>query len=348
MERSTPTNPLQSGRPLTKEELRELESAPKTRSGVLFDRFICLCPVLTGLLALLEYYQVPNLKGNETTDVYAVFILLLTGAAAVGFLWSLTGKKAFYTLRFRAPFYTFVFALFILYDLLTLKTGTLILPYFPWMDQILNGLINDRAYLLECSFNSVVLLLTGWFCGAAAGLVTGIACGYNKRIDYWIAPFMKLLGAIPSTTWLPVVMVLAASLYKGSVFIIALGVWYSVTIASLTGITNIDKSYFEAARTLGAKGRQLVLRIAVPFALPNIFQGLTQGMSSACMALMVAEMIGVESGLGWYISWKKSWAQYGDMYAAVGLICLIFVLVNLLLSHIKQHVLRWQEGMVQE
>lgn len=103
-------------------------------------------------------------------------------------------------------------------------------------------------------------------------------------------------------------MVLAASLFKGSVFIIALGVWYSVTIAALTGITNIDKSYFEAARTLGARGRQLVFRVALPFALPSIFQGLTQGMSSACTALLVAEMIGVESGLGWYITWQKSWS----------------------------------------
>lgn len=341
-------NSSQYLRPLTKDELRELESAPKTRFGILFDRFVCFCPVLGGVLSLLEYYFIPNLKGNETTDTYAIFILILTGAAAVAFLWSLFSKKTFYWLRYHAPFYTFVFCLFIIYDFLTLKTGLLILPYFPWVDQILNGFINDRVYLLDCTINSVVLLLTGWGSGAVVGLITGIGCGYNRNIDYWISPFMKLLGAIPSTTWLPVVMVLASSLYKGSVFIIALGVWYSVTIATLTGIRNIDKSYFEAARTLGCSSRQLVMNVAIPFALPNIFQGLTQGMSSACMALMIAEMIGVESGLGWYISWKKSWAQYGDMYAAVALICLVFVLVSLLLSLVQHYVLRWQEGMVQE
>ena len=178
--------------------------------------------------------------------------------------------------------------------------------------------------------------------------MTGVACGYNRRINYWIAPFMKLLGAIPSTTWLPVVMVLASTLFKGSVFIIALGVWFSVTIATQTGINNIDKSFFEAARTLGAEGSQLVFRIAIPFVMPNIFQGLTQGMSSACTALLVAEMIGVESGLGWYISWQKSWAQYGKMYAAIVLICVIFVVVNALLTFIRRRVLRWQEGAVHE
>ena len=61
-------------------------------------------------------------------------------------------------------------------------------------------------------------------------------------------------------------MVLVSSLFKGSVFIIALGVWFALTIASSTGIQNVDKAYLEAARTLGAKGHQLVFRVAIPHA----------------------------------------------------------------------------------
>ena len=240
--------------------------------------------------------MIPNLPGNESTDVYAYFIGVLMAAVFAVFLVSFVNKKVFYTLRYKAPFYSFIFLMFLAYDWLTLKTGLLVLPYFPWVDQVLWAFISDRAYMAECTVNSLILLFTGYFTGAGLGLVTGVACGYNRRINYWIAPFMKLLGAIPSTTWLPVVMVLASTLFKGSVFIIALGVWFSVTIATQTGINNIDKSFFEAARTLGAKGSQLVFRIAIPFVMPNIFQGLTQGMSSACTALLVAEMIGVESG----------------------------------------------------
>ncbi|WP_303147105.1 ABC transporter permease [uncultured Cloacibacillus sp.] len=340
--------PIIPSRHMTKDELRELESAPKTPFQIFIDRLVCFSPVIAGALALAEYYMLPNLPGNESTDVYAYFIGVLMAAVFAVFLVSFINKKVFYTLRYKAPFYSFIFLMFLAYDWLTLKTGLLVLPYFPWVDQVLWAFISDRAYMAECTVNSLILLFTGYFTGAGLGLVTGVACGYNRRINYWIAPFMKLLGAIPSTTWLPVVMVLASTLFKGSVFIIALGVWFSVTIATQTGINNIDKSFFEAARTLGAKGSQLVFRIAIPFVMPNIFQGLTQGMSSACTALLVAEMIGVESGLGWYISWQKSWAQYGKMYAAIVLICVIFVVVNALLTFIRRRVLRWQEGAVHE
>ena len=344
----TPKESAQAPMPLTREQLLELERAPRTPRQVVLDYVICASPLLMGALALVEYLYIPNLKGNTSTETYVVFIGLLMAALGAAFIAAFFRRSVFDALRYKAPFYSFVFILLAGYDYLTLKTGSLMLPFFPWVDQVLCAMLEDWQYLLECSLNSLILLGTGYFTGAGLGLATGIACGYNRRINYWIAPFIKLLGAIPSATWLPVVMVLAASLFKGSVFIIALGVWYSVTIATLTGITNIDKSYFEAARTLGARGRQLVFRVALPFALPSIFQGLTQGMSSACTALLVAEMIGVESGLGWYITWQKSWAFYGKLYAAIVLICIIFVLVNLALALIKNRVLRWQVGMVQE
>ena len=93
-------------------------------------------------------------------------------------------------------------------------------------------------------------------------------------------------------------MVIASSLFGGAVFIIALGSWFAVTVASMTGIANVDRDYFEAARTLGASEQQLVFQVALPHAMPSILQGCTQAMSSSCTAIMIAEMLGVKSGLG--------------------------------------------------
>lgn len=235
----------------------------------------------------------------------------------------------------------------IAYDYLTLKTGKLPLPYFPWPDKILNAIIEDRHLLLDCIKNSLILLFTGYFFGAFIGLITGISAGWSKKVHYWVMPIIRILGPIPATTWLPIVLILATSLFRGSVFLIALGVWYPVTFATFTGVVNIRKSFFEVAKTLGAKEKRLVFRVALPAAMPNIFQGLTQGMSVACTTLMVAEMMGVESGLGWYITWQRGWAEFGKMYAAVLVICLTFTLVNVVLNQAKKRVLRWQEGTIQ-
>lgn len=327
----------------TKEELLAMEEKPKTKAQRILDKIILFLPILMCLIHMAEYYYVPNHGSNTNTHVYGIFLAILGAACLVGAIVSLFNKKTFYYFRYKAPFYTFVFMIMMGYDILTLKTGKLMMPYFPWVDKVLNAAISDRAYLIDCVKNSLILLFTGYFIGVFLGIISGILCGYSKKVSYWVMPFIKLLGPIPSTTWLPLVMVLMSSLFKGAVFIIALGVWFSVTIATITGITNVNREYFMAARTLGAKGNQLITKIAIPSALPSILQGMTQGMSSACTALLVAEMLGVESGLGWYITWQKSWAEFPKMYAAIVIICLIFIIVNWVLNKIKKGVLKWQE-----
>ncbi|BFL75897.1 ABC transporter permease [Finegoldia magna] len=331
---------------LTRERLIELESRPKTKVQKILDVIKLILPIIMGVICVFEYVLYPNLKPDATqTNTYVVFIWALVALYGVFFIASFFKKSIRAKLVYKAPFYAFVFFLLTLYDFLTLKTGILTLPYFPWVDKILNSIIADKALLIKSVKSSLKLLFSGYFIGAILGLITGILCGYSKKVNYWISPFMKLLGPIPTTTWLPLVMVLATSLFYGSVFIIALGVWYAVTISTITGILNVDKSNYEAAKTLGATGNQLITKIAIPSAMPNIFGGLTIGMSSACTALLIAEMLGVESGLGWYITWKKSWAEYASMYGAIIIICLTFIAVNFVLSLIKKRVLKWQEGM---
>ena len=120
----------------------------------------------------------------------------------------------------------------------------------------------------------------------------------------------------------------------------------SVLLAIFTGCvnSNVDKEFFEAAKTLGANKRQLVFRVAIPHAMPSILQGCTQAMSSSCVALMIAEMLGVKAGLGWYMTWQSGWASYDKMFAALFVICFIFTIVTKGLERIKRYALRWQNG----
>lgn len=333
---------------LSREELLDLENARKTPRERAVDHAVCLLPVLVGMGGILEYLYVPNRPGYRTTFVYVWFLGALVALSLAGVLLTFCSGRTMRHIRHKAPFHVLIYLLFIGYDLLTDKSASLMMPFFPSVDQVLNAILSDGAYLFDCTWHSLILLFTGYAIGLVVGLATGIACGYSRRINYWISPFTRLLGAIPSTTWIPVVMVLAMSLFQGAVFIIALGVWFAITVSTITGIRTIDRSYYEAARILGASSRQLVTHVSIPSALPSIFQGMTQAMSSACTALIVAEMIGVQSGLGWYITWQKNWAEYDKMYGAIVVICLIFVAVNFLLERIRRRVLVWQEGMVEE
>lgn len=343
-------NQSQPGR-LTRQQLRELETKEKTRGQIILDWIIMVLPAVCGGVAVLEYLLVPNNSPNKNPNTYLGVLAVFIVAYVLYFLFALVkklraDKTVLEKLRYRAPLFSALFLLLAGYDYLTLKTGILTQPFVPCMNYIINIAWEDRAYLLECTLHTLRLLFLGYFIGIAIGLVTGITCGYSEKVRYWVNPIIKFLGPIPTSTWIPIVMVVATSLFKGAVFIIALGSWFAVTVASMTGISNVDKDFFDAARTLGASNRQLVFRVAIPHAMPSILQGCTQAMSSACVAIMIAEMMGVKAGLGWYMNWAKSWAAYDKMFAALFVICFIFTVVTKALDLIKRRVLRWQNGVV--
>ena len=334
---------------LTRRQLKELEEKEKTSAQKTAEAVIMILPLLCGCIALMEYMILPNSSRNGKSWSY-VWVL---GAAMTSYLVCLvaalvrsrSGKKMFYEkLHYKAPHISALFLFLALYDYLTLKTGVLTQPFVPCMNYIINAFLADYQMLLDCTLSTLKLLFLGYFIGVSLGLITGIACGYSPKVRYWLDPIIKFLGPIPTSTWIPIIMVVASSLFGGAVFIIALGSWFAVTVASLTGISNVGKEYFEAARTLGASNRQLVFRVAIPHAMPSILQGCTQAMSSSCVAIMIAEMLGVKSGLGWYMTWQTGWASYDKSFAALFVICLIFTLVTNGLERIKRYLLRWQNG----
>ena len=277
-EKNTTVEQLSS---LNRRQLKELEEKEKTRAQKTLEAIVMLLPILCGAVALVEYLVIPNKSRNWKPWSY-VWVLGIAIAAYIIFLLYATiksrgGEKQFYEkLHYKAPRYSALFLFLALYDYLTLKTGVLTQPFVPCMNYIINAFLVDYKMLLDCTLNTLKLLFIGYTIGVSLGLLTGITCGYSKRVRYWVDPIIKFLGPIPTSTWIPIII-------------------------------NVKKDYFDAAKTLGANNRQLVFRVAIPHAMPSILQGCTQAMSSSCVAIMIAEMLGVKSGLGWYMTWQMVW-----------------------------------------
>lgn len=340
---------ITNGKKLTRQQLKELEAKQLTRSAKIINMIIYILPVFCGIVAVAEYQLIPDNSPNRNPGLYLscliILIFLYAICAVAAVIRYIIGKKVFYEkLRYWSPLFAVLFLFLAFYDYLTLKTGILTQPFVPCLNFVLNAALEDWLVIVDCTVHTLWLLFLGYSIGVTLGLITGIICGYSKKCRYWVDPVINFLGPIPTATWIPITMVVATSLFGGAVFIIALGSWFAVTVASMSGISNVDKDFLEAAKTLGASQRQLIFNVAIPHAMPSILQGCTQAMSSSCTAIMIAEMLGVKSGLGWYMNWSKSWASYDKMFAALFVICIIFTLVTKTLEAVKRHVLRWQIG----
>lgn len=236
--------------------------------------------------------------------------------------------------------------LFSLWELLTVKTAALPLPFFAPPQALIEVYLTDWPRLLNSLYHSLSLLLLGVMIGTLTGFISGMAIGWSQRIGYWVHPILRLLGPVPSTALLPLCLFIFPSSFGASVFLIALATWFPVTILTWSGVANIDKAYYDVARTLGASQRFLIFHVAIPAALPNVFVGVFMGLGASFSVLIVAEMVGVKAGIGFYLQWAQGWAAYPNMYAA--LIVMAFLcsgLISLLFS-VRNRLLSWQKGVM--
>jgi NitT/TauT family transport system permease protein len=220
------------------------------------------------------------------------------------------------------------------------------LPYFPSPATVLQSLINDRALLFDSTWHSLLLLLSGYLIGAVIALITGICIGWFPYARYWGMPVLKVIGPIPATAWVPLAMVLSPSGAISAVGLVALAVWFPVTMLTISGIANTRASYLDVARTLGAGKKYLIVHVAIPAALPSIFVGLFMGLGTSFLTLIVAETVGVKSGLGWYVSWAQGWAEYGKVFAALSIMAAFFSTIMTVLFMVRDRVLVWQKGVI--
>ena len=232
------------------------------------------------------------------------------------------------------------------WEVITAKLALLPLPFFAPPQTLLEAYVDDWPRLLECAWRSSLLLGTGYLIGAAVGFSFGITIGWSKIAAYWGHPVLRLIGPLPPTAWLPIAFFLFPSSWSASIFLIALATAIPVAILTWSGVSSVPSAYYDVARTLGAKPRFLVLKVAIPAALPHVFVGLFMGMSSSFVVLVVAEMLGVKAGLGWYLGWAQGWAAYSNMYAALLVMALLCSGLVTLLFAVRNRVLSWQKGLV--
>lgn len=282
---------------------------------------------------------------NFTTELGVVALVVALLLAAVALL----GAHAWSVGRYLRPAGQWLIAgplLLALWEVLTAKLGLLPPPFFAPPQSLIDVAYEDWARLGLSTVHSLRLLAHGFVLGALVGFGTGVWIGWSRVAGYWVHPVLRFLGPVPASALLPLAFFFAPSSYAAAVFLVGLATFFPVAVLTWSGVASVNKSYYDVARTLGASEWFLVLRVAVPAALPQVFVGLFMGLGASFSVLVTAEMMGVKAGLGWYLQWAQGWAAYANMYAALLVMAVLCSGLITLLFTVRDRALSWQKGTV--
>jgi len=304
--------------------------------------------IISLLFAVLIDVLIPNSDLQPATDkpYFRYFLFILGGVYVVFFIISFINKKVSKKIEGIGPLLAGAVLLLNIINIVCSKYSLLPVLFFPSLDRVFAVFINDRELLIKCVISSGKLLIIGFAIGAIIGFTTGICVGFNKKIAYWVNPLTKVIGPIPATSWSPLVLSLFSTSYQAAIFMIALAVWFPITVMTSNGIQNVQQTYFEVADTLGANKFYKIFKVGIPAALPSVFLGVFYATTGSFITLVTAEMFGCKSGIGWYLNWQKSMMLYANVYAGLILLAVLCNLIITLLFRIKDRLLEWQKGVI--
>jgi NitT/TauT family transport system permease protein len=172
-------------------------------------------------------------------------------------------------------------------------------------------------------FTSMRRLVVGYLVSLCGGVGLGLLLARSRPLRESVGTVVTGLQALPSICWLPLALLWFGLSETAILFVVVAGSLLAITVATEAGVSNVPPLYVRAARTMGARGATLYLRVILPAALPAILSGMRLGWTFAWRSLMAGELLFVSGGLGQLLATGR---ELGDMSRVMAVMVAIVTL----------------------
>ena len=202
--------------------------------------------------------------------------------------------------------------------------------------------IKDNYILL--SYHSLITffeILFGFMLGILFGMYTGILLIISKSMRKWMLPFIILTQAIPIFAIAPLLTLWVGYGIWSKIIMTTLIIYFPITIAFYDGLKRIDPMIIYLAKMMGANTYSMLIKIRIPYALPQLSSGLKLAAAFAPMGAVIGEWVGSSKGLGYLMLYASGRVQIDLMFSSIIILAFFTILLYNLVSFISNYITRW-------
>lgn len=183
--------------------------------------------------------------------------------------------------------------------------------------------------------------------GAGSGIVVGfllaIAMMQLRVLERALMPLVVVLMVTPVVAIAPALVIAFGFGMMPKYLVTAIVVFFPVLVNTLAGLKAVDSRSIDVVKTLHASGWETFWHLQLPGSLPFLFAGLRIALPLAVVGATIADIAaaGEGGGLGSMVQNASSQGNLTVAWTAIGLLCVLGVLLTALLNVIRARVLWW-------
>lgn len=181
---------------------------------------------------------------------------------------------------------------------------------------------------------------------AALGLVVGMALGIALAVGVWassllsglVTPGALLVQSFPIVAMIPIIARVMGYDVKTVITIVIIISFFSTFVLTRAGLDRQPAGAEDVFRVIGANRRSVLLRLALPSAIPNVFIALRLTATNCILSALVGEFLMGTHGLGYVIALSEGEGQLPMAFAAAALAAIISIAAFLAASSLELRV----------
>ena len=189
--------------------------------------------------------------------------------------------------------------------------------------------------------HTLITTVLGFAISVGAGVLIGIAVGSSRLAYRGFYPMLVGFNSIPKVAIVPVLVIWFGIGVVPAVLTAFLMSFFPIAVNVATGLATVEPEMEDVLRSLGAKPRDIILKVGLPRALPYFFASLKVAITLAFVGTVVSETLGANAGLGYMIALEGASFRMANVYAALLLLAFEGVLMYALFAWIEQYFTRW-------
>jgi len=204
--------------------------------------------------------------------------------------------------------------------------------------------LNDQLVFWADTMASLERLGIGLGISTLMAIVVGLALGILPPIRATFGPLVTGIAVIPPIALLPILFIALGLGETAKIALIVVGI-APVMIRDITAhVTALPREQIVKAQTLGASSWQVMIRVALPQAMPRLLQAMRLALGPAWVFLISAEAIASDVGLGYRIFLVRRYLSMDVILPYVAWIALLAIVMDVTLAFLSRRMFPWAHG----
>ena len=198
-----------------------------------------------------------------------------------------------------------------------------------------------RVPLWQNSMTTLFATLMGFGIAVVFGVAMGIAIGLWRPVYAALYPLMVAFNSIPKVAIVPIMMLwfgIGLTTATLTAFILC---FFPIVVNMAVALATIEPELKDVLRALGARERDIVLKIGIPRSLPYLFAALKISITLAFVGAVISETVAGGNGIGYLMLVASANFDTPLMFAGLIVIAAMAIGMYAIFAAMDKHFTGW-------